>query len=160
MRTGGGGWEADGSARVPPQGLGTEAQANAYTTNHRARRNFVAAAAAGFTALSGSRGQEPPAVPGPAAPATPTRAAPAEAKRPARDLTRLSNLQRQLYLSAQRGADWLQRANRPDGRFIYGYVPALRTPLEGDHYLRQAGAAFAVARAARFFGDDRAAIRN
>jgi hypothetical protein len=70
-------------------------------------------------------------------------------------LAKLSLLQRQMYLSAQRGADWLHRANRPDGRFVYGYLPALHQPLEGDHYLRQAGAAFALARAARFTGDPR-----
>jgi hypothetical protein len=60
-----------------------------------------------------------------------------------------------MYLSAQRGGEWLQRANRSDGRFVYGYIPSLKTPLEGDHYLRQAGAAFALARAARFFKDER-----
>jgi hypothetical protein len=60
-----------------------------------------------------------------------------------------------MYLSAQRGADWLHRANRPDGRFVYGYLPALHKPLEGDHYLRQVGAAFALARASRYTGDER-----
>jgi hypothetical protein len=60
-----------------------------------------------------------------------------------------------MYLSAQSGADWLRRANRADGRFLAGYVPALKTPLEGDHYLRQAAAAFALARAAAFLGDQR-----
>jgi hypothetical protein len=118
---------------------------------------ILVATTAVVTALSWSRGQEQPALPRPAATSPTPRAAAAVPNRPSRDLTRLSNLQRQFYLSAQRGADWLQRANRPDGRFLYGYVPALRTPLEGDHYLRQAGAAFAVARAARFFGDDRGA---
>src|SRR5207249_1580720 len=76
-----------------------------------------------------------------------------EPGRPAHDLSKLYPLQRQMYLSARGGADWLRRANRPDGRFLYGYVPALQTALEGDHYLRQAGAAFALARAARFFQD-------
>jgi len=107
--------------------------------------------AAGIAALS--VGQERPA-----APTAPTPAAKGqEAKRRLPDLAKLSNLQRQMVLSAQRGADWLQRANRPDGHFVPGYVPALRTPLEGDHYLRQAAAAFALARAARFFGDERPA---
>ena len=81
----------------------------------------------------------------------------AEAGRANRELAKLTPLQQQMYLSAQRGADWLRRANRSDGRFIAGYVPALRTPLEGDHYLRQAGSAFAMARAAGFFGDERMA---
>jgi hypothetical protein len=115
----------------------------------------LAVGAAGFAALS--LAQEGPATPAPAPATPPAPASPAPAKRPALDPARLSNLQRQMYLSAQRGADWLQRANRPDGRFVYGYVPALRTPLEGDHYLRQAGAAFALARAARFFGEERSA---
>jgi hypothetical protein len=103
-------------------------------------------AAAATAALSLSTGQERPA----------GKAAPAPATRPRRDLSKLSVLQKQLYLSAQRGAEWLQRANRVDGRFQNGVVPALRRPLEGDHYLRQAGAAFALARAARFFQDERA----
>jgi hypothetical protein len=102
-------------------------------------------------------GQEPQSAPPPAASGSAARAVAGEPKRLAPDLTKLPNLQRQLYLSAQRGADWLLRANRPDGHFINGYVPALRVPLEGDHYLRQAGAAVALARAARFFGDERAA---
>jgi hypothetical protein len=73
----------------------------------------------------------------------------------ARDLSKLPPLQQQMYLSAKGGADWLRRANRSDGRFVHGLVPALKAPLEGDHYLRQAGAALALARAARFFGDER-----
>jgi hypothetical protein len=60
-----------------------------------------------------------------------------------------------MYLSAQGGAAWLQRANGPDGRFIHGFIPDLNTRLEGDHYLRQVGAAFALARAARFTRDER-----
>jgi hypothetical protein len=105
---------------------------------------FLVAAAAGAAALS--QGQEQ-------APAS----ASVPAKRRLTDLSKLTNLQRQIVLSAQRGSDWLQRANRPDGHFVPGYVPALRVPLEGDHYLRQAAAAFALARAAHFFGDERAA---
>jgi hypothetical protein len=59
---------------------------------------------------------------------------------------------------AQRGADWLQRANEPNGRFLPGYSPALQVPLEGDHFLRQAGAAVALARAARYFNDPKATV--
>jgi hypothetical protein len=59
-----------------------------------------------------------------------------------------------MYVSAQRGADWLARANRADGQFDNGYLPALRVLLEGEHYLRQAGAAFALARAARYTSDE------
>jgi hypothetical protein len=64
-----------------------------------------------------------------------------------------------MYLSAQGGADWLQRINGADGRFVYGLVPALRTTLEGDHYLRQAGAAVALARSARFTRNERYAAK-
>jgi hypothetical protein len=70
-------------------------------------------------------------------------------------LVTLSPLQRQMALSARRGADWLCRSNGPDGHFVHGQVPALKCPLEGDHYLRQAGAALALARAARFTKDER-----
>src|SRR5262249_36007695 len=79
-------------------------------------------------------------------------------KRP-HDFSNLPPLQKQIWLSAQRGAEWLYRANGPDGRFAYGVVPALRTALEGDHYLRQASAAGALARVARFSGDQRYAAR-
>jgi hypothetical protein len=64
-----------------------------------------------------------------------------------------------MHLSVQRGADWLFRVNRPDGRFVYGFLPATSTIMEGDHYLRQAGAALALARAARYTGDERHAAR-
>lgn len=55
------------------------------------------------------------------------------------------------------GSNWLTRMNQVQGRFIYGYLPALRQPMEGDHDLRQAQAALALAQAARFTGDDRQA---
>jgi hypothetical protein len=73
------------------------------------------------------------------------------------DLRKLTLAQRQFYLSGQRGAEWLQRANRPDGRFVFGHVPALRTSLEGNDYLAQAGAALALARASHTFADERSA---
>ena len=57
-----------------------------------------------------------------------------------------SLVERSAYLAGQRGLEWLVRANRPDGRFIYGYVPALRKPLEGDDYLQQVQAALAATR--------------
>jgi hypothetical protein len=115
-------------------------------------------AAAALTALSLGRGQErPPAPPASPAPAPPLKQAPAPTSKAARDLTKLTIPQRQLYLSGQRGAEWLRRINRVDGRFLPGVVPALCKPLEGDHYLRQAGATLALARVARFFQDERAA---
>lgn len=105
----------------------------------------------GFAALSWTRGQEgAPAKPVPTASPEAERSAPLPAP-PAQDLSKkLPPLQRQMYLSACRGAEWLYRQNGVQGRFAYGYLPALNTPMEGDHYLRQIGAAFALARAARF----------
>jgi hypothetical protein len=56
------------------------------------------------------------------------------------------------------GADWMVRMNQPHGRFLYGYNPALRQPLPGDHDLAQARAAVALAQAAKFGGDERQAV--
>jgi hypothetical protein len=55
------------------------------------------------------------------------------------------------------GSAWLTRMNQPQGRFTYGYIPALRQSMDGDHDLKQALAAVALAQAARFAGDDRQA---
>jgi hypothetical protein len=76
-----------------------------------------------------------------------------------RDFSHLSPLQADMLGAARRGADWLFRMNGVKGRFLYGYLPALQTPMEGDSYLRQIGAAFALARAARFTGEERYAVR-
>jgi hypothetical protein len=78
---------------------------------------------------------------------------------PARDLSALSDLQKQMLLTAQRGADWMYRMHGVKGRFLNGYLPALKQEVEGDHYLRQAGAALALARAARFTGEERYTAR-
>ena len=72
------------------------------------------------------------------------------------DLDKMPPLTRQVHLSTQRGAEWLHRVDGSvAGRFLNGMVPALNVPLEGDHYLHQAGATLALARAARYFGDER-----
>src|SRR5438552_3641909 len=101
-----------------------------------------------LAALSGSQGQVPKVsdanVPNTTAATFPGRQ---------RDLAKFTVQQRHFYLSGQRGMEWLQRANKPDGRFLHGFLPALRLPMEGDSYVRQAGAALALARAARFYGD-------
>ncbi len=55
------------------------------------------------------------------------------------------------------GANWLVRMNQAQGRFVHGYRPAVRQGMEGDNDLRQAFAALALARAAKFTGDDRSA---
>src|SRR5262249_44666333 len=95
---------------------------------------IVTLAALGLSGLwvwSGSRAQDRSSPP-----ATKPTTSPNDPPKPVRDLSKLAPLERQMELSAQRGADWLFRANRADGRFVYGYVPALQKVLEGDHYLR------------------------
>jgi hypothetical protein len=54
------------------------------------------------------------------------------------------------------GADWMTKQNQPQGRFLFGYNPALREPLMGDHDLKQARGALALAQAAKFSGDEKA----
>ncbi len=127
------------------------------------------ATVAGIITLSLVLGQNPPPPPGAVAP-PPVSAPPKPAAEkplaaiktglepapPAPDpFAKMSPLHRQMYLCAQSGADWLFRSNRPDGRFEYGFQPSLNAKLEGNQYLRQAGAAFALARAARLTGDER-----
>jgi hypothetical protein len=73
--------------------------------------------------------------------------------------TNWTPLQKQFSLSAQRGADWLFRMNGVKGRFMMGFLPALKTDLEGDHFLRQAGATCTLAQAGRFSGEERYAAR-
>jgi hypothetical protein len=68
-------------------------------------------------------------------------------------------LPRQMYLSGRAGAEWLARMNTVKGRFEHGWIPALNQPLDGEHVLRQAGAAFALARAARYFGEEELTAR-
>jgi hypothetical protein len=127
---------------------------------------FLLAIGSAFLTWSLIWGQErpvsytvPAVTPLPARPAVVAPTAEAGIARPARDVTKMPLLQQQMYRSAMRGADWLFRANSSDGRFRPGFVPALKTVLDGDHYLRQAGAAFALARSARFCGDARYSAR-
>ena len=74
-----------------------------------------------------------------------------------RDLSKMPLQQRTIFLSTLRATEWLHKANKADGRFVYGFLPALRTPMEGDSFIDQAGAAYALGRAAGYFGDERAA---
>src|SRR5437870_3821374 len=101
---------------------------------------------AGVT-LSLSHGQERLTAPKPSTPdqpiVVPVVVPPTQPVKASLDLAKLEPVQQQMLLSAQRGADWLARMNSVNGRFLYGWVPALQTELEGDHYLHQAGAAFA-----------------
>src|SRR5262249_36284721 len=55
------------------------------------------------------------------------------------------------------GAHWMTRMSQPQGRFLYGYNPALRQPLQGDHDLKQARGALALAQSAKFSGDEKQA---
>jgi hypothetical protein len=127
----------------------------------------VALVLAGLVSLSLSHGQDrgpaerpaPTTVPGDSKPEPVPAVSIAPAAPPERDLSRLSDLQKQMMLSARRGGEWLYRMNEVRGRFVYGYVPALRVPLDGDHFLCQAGATFALARAARSTHEDRYAVR-
>jgi hypothetical protein len=121
--------------------------------------------------LSWTQGQAPPTSPAEKSPApprqlpadlAPTSFVPPEANavtKPGRDLTHLPPLAQQMYLSAQRGSEWLFRVHQPTGRFLPGWLPALNQPVEGDHFLHQAGAALALARAARFLKDERYTAR-
>jgi hypothetical protein len=127
--------------------------------------------AAGSLTLSLTRGQErrPAGIPAAPAPPAPPAKPPAPVRlaavsgparpTPLRNLGHLSPLQRQMLLAGQRGADWLFRMNGDKGRFLHGYLPALKVEMEGDHYLHQAAAALALARAARFTGEERYAAR-
>ncbi len=132
--------------------------------------------AIGVTTLSLIRGQERPA-PVPVAPDSPPRETPPPAasspvvplpaattpaaltQGPARDFSKLDEFPKEMLASCQRGADWLARHNDTKGHFLPGYLPALNKPIEGENYLNQAGAAFALARAARFLGKDLYAAR-
>lgn len=108
----------------------------------------------------------PPMLGGAQPPATPVTPAGAPVPQPAAADTPLSKLEplaacpapTQLAVrSVLLGSGWLTRMNQSQGRFVYGYIPALRQLMDGDHDLRQAFAALALAQAARFAGDDRQA---
>jgi hypothetical protein len=134
------------------------------------RKRYAGAAVVGLgcVTLSLALGQapQPPAPPQQAPrqlPADITQAGfaqPATAVTPAgRDLTKLSPLTRQVHLCAQRGGEWLFRMNQPTGRFLPGWRPAVAQPVEDDHFVRQAGAALALARAATYFRNEGYAAR-
>ena len=112
---------------------------------------------AGILTLSLTRGQERPAPPPPSTLPRPEPATlpAAPAPLPALDPAKLDGVTRQFFLSARRGGEWLSRMNGVNGLFLNGWVPSLNVPLEGDDFLRQGGAAFALARVARLTGDER-----
>lgn len=106
-------------------------------------------------ALTLTRGQDRPAASTPKPVVVPTASTAARPMPPLPD----SPLARQMLLSAQRGAEWLFRMHGVKGRFVPGYLPALKQELETDHFQRQAEAAAALARVARFVGEDRYTAR-
>jgi hypothetical protein len=71
----------------------------------------------------------------------------------------LRPFQHALYLSARRGAEWLWAAQRPDGTFREGLIPALDLEVKEDDLLRQLSGTYGLARCARFFGSERYAVR-
>jgi hypothetical protein len=75
------------------------------------------------------------------------------------DLSRLHPFHRVVYLSARRGTEWLWNANRPDGLFVSGHVPALKVELDDEQFVNQAGAAAALARGARLANTSRCTAR-
>lgn len=78
---------------------------------------------------------------------------------PSIQLDRFPPLAQEFYRSGCGGAEWLCRINQPSGKFIPGWIPDLNQPIDGDHFLRQAGATFALARSARVLQDERYAVR-
>jgi hypothetical protein len=68
-------------------------------------------------------------------------------------------LRDQIDYSARRGAEWLFRMNTVKGRFLPGFLPSVNAVMEGDDTVRQAGAALALARAARYTADKAYAAR-
>lgn len=101
---------------------------------------------------------QPPAPPRPL-PNSLTPVAHVEPSAAKRDLSKLPPVVQQFYWSAQRGAEWLSRTNQPTGSFAAGWKPDLNQPLDGDHFLRQAGATLTLVRAARFFQNESYAAR-
>jgi hypothetical protein len=115
--------------------------------------------AAAAIAFSSGRGQPPASNPlrakNPKASLVAPVTSAAEPRSKGPDVAKFSAMERDIYASARGGADWLCRANRPDGHFAGGLIPSLKTAVEGDHDFWQAEAALALARTARFAGDER-----
>jgi hypothetical protein len=75
------------------------------------------------------------------------------------DTSKLPPAAQEVYRGARSGAEWLCRVHQPNGRFLVGWVPDLNQPIQGDNFLSQARATFALARVARVFKDERYAAR-
>ena len=115
--------------------------------------------------LSLIRGQDQPgagsAKETPKAPAAPPPAVPRGAipLAPAKDLSHLTGQAQQFLQTGQRGSDWLFRMHGLKGRFQPGLISALNQVVDGDGFMRQAGATCALGNAARVCGEDRYAAR-
>lgn len=119
-------------------------------------------AAVGFAQQPPPGDPVPPAAPRP----LPSGVTPASAIAPKRAETPLSAFSpieafpqttQQTLRAALHGSAWMTRMSQPQGRFTFGYLPAVRQTLDGDHDLKQAHAALALAQSAKFTGDDRQA---
>jgi hypothetical protein len=130
-------------------------------------------AVGGLATWSLTRGEGPadvPAVPPPPDPAsaTPPPAAPSSKSDPAPLVPAKSDtpapsgdfpLRPQIENSMRSGAEWLFRMNTVKGRFYPGWLPSVGRIMESNDYLCQAGAALALARAARAVRDKDVAER-
>ena len=76
-----------------------------------------------------------------------------------REGSKMAEVAQPIFHSAQRAMEWLKRTNKADGRFVYGFQPALCVMLDGDNFVSQAGAAFALARSARYFRDEAGTVK-
>jgi hypothetical protein len=91
-------------------------------------------------------------------PATLIRSAEARAVKP-RDGSKMPETAQPIFFSAHRAMEWLKRTLKRDGRFVFGFQPALCVQLDGDNFSSQAGATFALARAARYFRDEPGTVK-
>ncbi len=124
-------------------------------------------AVGGLATWSLTRGQSPPEPPSGADPAPPAAAPagdpppliPSVPTQPTDAASGGSALRNQIDFSARRGAEWLFRMNTVKGRFLPGFLPSVNAVMDTDDFRSQAGAALALARAARYTGDKNYAAR-
>ena len=76
-----------------------------------------------------------------------------------RDPAKLPEPAQPIYFSAASANEWLKRASKPDGSFVYGFQPSLRVLIDGDNFISQAGAVHALARASRYLRDDAGTVK-
>src|SRR5260370_8490372 len=101
----------------------------------------------GVVVLSLTRGQEPRTPPAPPdappvipaayrepAPSTPPAPSAATTLTPERDLSKLTDTQKQALITAQRGARWLFNMNTRTGRFHSPFLPAHNQPPTTNNF--------------------------